>query len=230
MKRKKGEISRSLIAKSRRGRRRECPNCGYEGTFVHFGDPPRWDARCPSCGSLERHRLLALLLRRRPDLLKAKAVLHFAPESCISGVLQKGGGRYVTADISGQADLTLNIEMIDLPDASFDVVFCSHVLEHVNDLKALRELRRILTQGGTLFAMVPIVEGWQETFEDESVTSEADRDLHFGQWDHVRYYGSDFRMRLKDAGFVAEDYTAFGHDVARYGLERGEKVFICRKE
>lgn len=40
---------------------RECTLCGFHGYFKWFGMPPRFDARCPSCGSLERHRLFAIL-------------------------------------------------------------------------------------------------------------------------------------------------------------------------
>ena len=35
---------------------RTCPICGYHGLFQVFGTPPRYDARCGGCGSLERHR------------------------------------------------------------------------------------------------------------------------------------------------------------------------------
>ncbi|MCC5885805.1 MAG: class I SAM-dependent methyltransferase [Gammaproteobacteria bacterium] len=52
---------------------------------------------------------------------------------------------------------------LDLPfaDASFDVVICSEVLEHVFDHRGvIRELRRVLRPGGTLVASVP--RAWPE--------------------------------------------------------------------
>jgi 2-polyprenyl-3-methyl-5-hydroxy-6-metoxy-1,4-benzoquinol methylase len=58
----------------------------------------------------------------------------------------------------GLADLTISIEDIELPDAAFDVVLCSHVLEHVNDRKALMESFRILKPGGIALLMTPVVE------------------------------------------------------------------------
>ena len=42
------------------GRACECSVCGFVGRFRYFGDPPRPSAKCPRCGSLERHRLFAL--------------------------------------------------------------------------------------------------------------------------------------------------------------------------
>ena len=43
---------------------RECPCCGFHGKFIAFGHPPRYDAKCPQCGSLERHRLLFIIDRK----------------------------------------------------------------------------------------------------------------------------------------------------------------------
>ena len=106
---------------------------------------------------------------------------------------------------------------------------CSHVLEHVNDRKALRELKRILRPSGTAILMVPIVEGWDTTYEDPSVSSPEGRDLHFGQSDHIRFYGRDFRDRVRDAGFELTEFTAEEPDVSRYGLLRGDKVFFARR-
>lgn len=46
--------------------------------------------------------------------------------------------------------------MSGIPDASFDAVWCSHVLEHVqNPGLALAEIRRILKPQGLLFLIVP---------------------------------------------------------------------------
>src|ERR1700722_16610286 len=58
---------------------RSCPVCGYHGFFTHFGRPPRLDARCPSCNSLERHRLFWLWFGGDKSKLEGP-LLHFAPE------------------------------------------------------------------------------------------------------------------------------------------------------
>jgi hypothetical protein len=103
------------------------------------------------------------------------------------------------------------------------------VLEHLDDRKALREIRRILADDGLAILTVPLIEGWDRTYEDPAITDPGARELHFGQDDHVRYYGKDFRDRLREAGLVFEEVTAQPADVLRYGLLRGEKVFICRR-
>jgi SAM-dependent methyltransferase len=212
---------------------RECPLCGHRGMFRAHGLPPRFDACCPACGSLERHRLLGCyLLDQSESLLAGRRVLHFAPEPCIAQALQSAPlAAYVTADLHEPAvDEQLNIEKIDKPSNSFDLVLCSHVLEHVDDRQALSELHRILSPGGTAILMVPIVEAWTRTYEDEDIRTHRERELHFNQRDHLRFYGRDFRSRVKETGFeTLSEFTAHGELAARYGLTRGETVFTARK-
>lgn len=48
------------------------------------------------------------------------------------------------------------LEDVPLPDASFDLVTCLDVIEHIDDdIGALRELRRLTRPGGTLLVTVP---------------------------------------------------------------------------
>lgn len=208
---------------------RECPCCDYVGHFKSFGLPPRFDAKCPRCGALERHRLL-VLMNERHGFLSGGDTLHFAPEPQMAVYLKRQCKGYVSADLMDKrADRSENIEQTTFPDESFDQIVASHILEHVNDAKALRELFRVLRPGGRLIAMVPIVEGWTSTYEDQNITEPSNRELHFGQSDHVRFYGRDFRDRLVQGGFNVAEFTAEGKDVVQYGLLRGEKVFVCEK-
>lgn len=126
--------------------------------------------------------------------------------------------------------MKLDLEEIDLPDESINIIIANHVLEHVDDKKAGSELYRILAPKGILICMVPIVEGWSESYENPEIKSASDRWLHFGQYDHVRFYGSDFRERILATGIESlTKLTAEGQDVMIYGLIRGEKVFIFSK-
>jgi SAM-dependent methyltransferase len=149
-------------------------------------------------------------------------VLHFAAEAVVTDmVLKQRPSRYITADLFAAADLQLNIESIELPDGSFDRIICSHVLEHVDDKKALRELRRVLKPGGFLILMVPIIEGWAETFEDPLLASEIERETYFGQHDHVRFYGSDPRKRISARGVHSRcpSRTLFRTDARRKSVQ-----------
>ncbi len=206
----------------------ECPCCFYVGQFTMFD--LRIGAGCPRCGSAERQRLLALAMRASLVDFAGKRVLHFAPELSVRRLIEQSGpAEYVGADLNPAKGTPLDIEAIALPDGRFDVVVASHVLEHVDDGRALREIYRVLSPGGLLVAMVPIVEGWQSTYEDASKQTPRERELHFGQFDHVRFYGADFRERVRAAGYDLSEYTAHGAECVRYALLRGEKVFLCGK-
>jgi len=209
---------------------RECPICGHKGYFYGYGYPFVCDVLCPSCNSLERQRFL-VVADRREKFFEGKDVLHFAPELSVRRYLQSQSlHSYKTADLfAPDVDFKLNIEKIDQPASTYDVVLCSHVLEHVDDRKALLEIHRILRADGILIAMFPIVEGWDATYENAALSDPGDRLLHFGQHDHVRFFGRDARERIRTAGFDLEEFTAEEPDVKRYGLQRGEKVFAGRK-
>jgi SAM-dependent methyltransferase len=206
---------------------RNCNICGQNDLFRPFGWPLRPEAMCPHCGSLERHRLLKLWLDENRERVAGKRVLHFAPETAISNLVRPLTETYVTADIAAGSDLRLNIEEIELPDESYDLIICSHVLEHVDDRAALAEMHRILVVGGIALLMTPIVEGWTKTYENRTITEPNDREVHFGQEDHVRYFGSDFRDRVRSVGFTLDEFTAEGNIVVKHSLLRGERLFIA---
>lgn len=210
---------------------RNCTICGYTGRFYSYGYPLTADVICPSCLSVERHRALALRANQEP-LFEGKDVLHFAPEPSLSAFVRKKGPRsYKTADLfKPGVDLRLDLCAINLPDELVDLVLCLHVLEHVpDDRKAMSEIRRILRPSGVAVLMVPMEEGLDDTYENPAVVSEADRLIHFGQEDHVRFYGKDFRDRLRDAKFSVSEWVSKEPYVLKHGLRRGERVFVCTR-
>ena len=210
----------------------ECNLCGHYGRFYPFGDSPRRGSSCGRCDCKERHRLVKLWFDRNIGEVSDKRILHFAPEPALRELFRAHAGQYCAADINANrpyVDVVLNIESIDLPDESVDIVVASHILEHVDDAKTLSEIHRILSAGGLAVLMFPVIEGWTHTYENASVTTPADRTTHFGQFDHVRYYGSDVRARIRDAGFALSEFTAEEPYVSQHGLMRGEKLFLARK-
>jgi SAM-dependent methyltransferase len=189
-----------------------CPVCEAVAPFKTRKG--RKHAECPSCGAYERHRLLFHYLTHTEGLLApGTRVLHFAANEGIEPQLRaRDDLHYRTADLFAKADLKLDLTDIDQPDASWDLVICYHVLEHVDDdREAMREIFRVLAPGGRAILQVPLQHGREATYEDPSITDPKQRLAHFGQEDHVRLYGTaDFRRRLEAAGFRVEalDYAA----------------------
>ena len=230
-------IERRVQMLRHRGKRVLCPICGRR--FDRFKDDwNRPNVLCWRCGSHERHRAQWLLFQRRPELLNdAPSLLHLAPEWALRRRLaQIDHLRYVTADLfQADVDLHLDITAIDLPDASFGAVLCSHVLEHVlDDGAAMRELRRITAPSGWCLVMVPLDPDRAETYEDPSIVAPEDRERAFSQHDHVRLYAPDIADRLRTAGFVVErirPVEEFGPDaLERCRIGPGEDIWLCRPE
>lgn len=102
----------------------------------------------------------------------------------------------------------MNIEKIY--DDLWGVIICSHVLEHVDDVKALSETYRALRDNGILIVVAPIIEGWKNTYENKDINTDHEREEHFGQNDHVRYYGSDIREKIILQGLQSKKMLHMG--------------------
>ena len=227
-------ILRNLAKRLANGRSLLCPCCDFEGRFRPRIMPlgaPRFDALCSGCGSSERHRLLALALDELDWLRPDDELIHFGPEKHVRPLIATRVASYVTADISGQdVDRREDLQALTLEDASVDVVLAMDVLEHVpDDRRAFLELARVLRPGGRLILHVPMVEAWASTYEDPSITTPAERTLHFGHYDHVRIYGRDIFERIAAAGLEPDSFQAMPKACLRHGLTKGDRILIGRK-
>lgn len=218
---------------------RYCPVCRIPSRrFAEFGRIPRQDAKCPYCLSAERHRLVWLYFEKMTDLFSGspKTMLHVAPEPMFEVRLRKklGSSNYLTADSHDSlAMVRMDIADIPYPDETFDVIYCSHVLEHVQeDRRALSELYRVLKADGWAILAVPIMTE-NRTFEDPSVTDPAVRLEVFGQEDHVRRCGPDYVERIKKVGFRAEVIAPSrflsARQISRMAIIKDEGIFCCVK-
>jgi SAM-dependent methyltransferase len=167
-----------------------------------------------------------------------KKMLHFAPEPEFERKLIKVPAiKYVSADLyNTNAMIKMDITNIDYPNESFDFLYCSHVLEHIkDDRKAIVEIYRVLKKGGQAVIVVPIIA--EMTFEDLSITNPDEREKMFGQHDHLRKYGPDFKDRLTECNFItnviyASDFLT-EKELERIGLkfidEKTTPIFFCKK-
>ncbi|MBK5286716.1 MAG: methyltransferase domain-containing protein [Bacteroidia bacterium] len=227
-------LLRKFISVFYSGIKYECPVCGFHARkflVVHNGE----SKLCPSCGSIERKRLLWLYLNDEIKIQEKNnlKVLHFSPSIAIFRKLKAMDNiNYFPTDFYNPL-IKNHFDITSLPfeEKYFDLIICYHILEHVSDdRKAMNELFRVLNFSGALLTQVPYSEN--ETHEDSSITNPAERKKIFGQEDHVRYYGrSDFKTRLENSGFQVSEikYAAkIGNEKSeKYQLNSNETIFCC---
>ncbi|WP_031527977.1 class I SAM-dependent methyltransferase [Dyadobacter crusticola] len=219
----------------------QCPVCdNHYRKFLPYGrnTSSRENALCPGCLSLERHRLMGLYLKQKTNFFTANLkVLHVAPEYCFIDRFEKMKNLdYITADIeSPLAKVKMDIHQIPFPDNTFDVAFCNHVMEHVDDyVLAMSELHRVLKPGGWALIQSPQDMKYATTYEDPTITDPKEREKHFLQNDHLRLFGRNYNHELEKGGFkVKEDRFVMEElskaEVKKYALPEEEIVYFCQK-
>lgn len=204
-----------------------CPCCGREVIYVPLSEYYSAMARkyqaeqaveesrletlnkeeysCPQCGGSDRDRLIISFLKKEglDEAREGMKVLQIAPAAVITSWIQRHCPHiaYETTDlymdnVSFQSDI-MNMDMIR--DDTYDVIICSHVLEHVqDDRKALSEMKRILKPDGKIVFLVPLDLNASD-IDEEWGLSEAENWRRFGRGDHCRLYNKDGMMhRLEE--------------------------------
>lgn len=212
-----------------KGSNHECVICNQQlKKFITVFEKPQL---CPYCGSLARARRLYDSFLK--DQISGK-VLHFSPPRMLYRRLKKNKAiSYYSSDFEDEflADYRFDITKIDVVYDFFDYIICYHVLEHITqDRKAIQELHRTLKKGGKAFIQTPFKTG--EIYENETITTPAERLRHFGQEDHVRIYSvAGLVNRLKSNGFSKCTVKQFKNTLEdnRKGLTDNEVVIIAEK-
>ncbi len=213
---------------------RFCPACKTPVPgFFRYGQVKNWG--CPGCGSSSRERLVHLALDNNSLSLPAGArILQVAPTERSLVRRFRELGDLLTGDLNPQRyQDAVKLDLTDFSDfGKFDIVYASHVMEHIpDDARILKNLYEQLHPGGQCWLIVPLAEG--PTREGSVEMSAREREKLFGQWDHVRMYGDDFADRIAAAGFSVSviapgDVTI--EDQRKYGLWDGDKIFVGKKE
>jgi SAM-dependent methyltransferase len=187
---------------------------------------------CPKCGSYERHRLQKLVL----DRLAAEELIDFANARClqfapdpITPALRRLCREVVTADISPKAEsIRLDITNIDADDASFDLVYASHVLEHIpNDLDALREIHRVLKPGGA--AILPVPRVTDKTIEYGRAKPEDEDHWRLVGYDYYNRYEKFFdTVKLYHSHDFPEKFQTYVYDTIK-NKRFEDEVPVCSK-
>jgi SAM-dependent methyltransferase len=190
---------------------------------------------------------MALYLKRFTPTLKSSSVLHFAAEKSIRLQIAAVAKEYITADLQpeyraeeinrqeflpNEIEVQADITDLPFPEGRFDVVVCSHVLEHVHDdAKALREIYRVLKPESWALLQTPLDKGRIVTLERPDIDTPALRQKYYQQVDHVRLYGREIYNRFIAAGFLPAIIPpeSVCSDPKFFGLWPDEDLMIARK-
>ena len=193
---------------------------------------------CPVCGAYDRDRLMIAFLEEvMAENGEKLRMLQIAPSPAIERYAQdREDIRYESTDlmmqnVSFRADLQ-HMDMVG--DETYDIIVCSHVLEHVeNDVQAMEELYRTLKPNGLCLVLVPLIVGKMDTEEQWGCTPEENW-RRFGQGDHSRLYGKkDFIRRLQSVGFYVNELGKewFGEEFyGEYGFDDLSVMYVATKE
>ncbi|MFN2498986.1 MAG: methyltransferase domain-containing protein [Pyrinomonadaceae bacterium] len=208
----------------------ECPCCGWTGRrfydYIEVGYTAH-NSACPQCDSHARHRAFHVWLREVYRIKDKKGVaLVFAPEQALAPLWEEATQlKLIRVDIANARGVNVlaNLENLPIRSDSMDLIWCHHVLEHVeHDVQAIGELQRVLhTRAGELIVSVPMEPG---TVTDEYGFA----DPHMsGHW---RMYGDDFVDRLAQSGLTVKEcsHQLSPEQFRRFGITP-ERFYICRK-
>lgn len=193
---------------------------------------------CPKCKAFDRDRLIIAFLDHLETEKKEKIkLLQIAPSYVIenyaknrSDIIYESTDLYMN-NVTFTADIQ---DMYMVRDETYDVIICSHVLEHVeDDAKAILELKRILKPKGLCIVLVPLIVGKNET-DEKWGCSELENWRLFGQGDHARLYGKkDFINKFESNGFFVNELGEewFGKDFFEiHGFDQYSLLYVMTKD
>lgn len=239
-----------------RGSNAQCPLCKssineFRDFGVRFdivekrqivGALPLANDICPVCYGASRSRLIGLFLDHAAENASSPLrVLHMAPDIGVYyWIRNRPEFDYVACDLEPERyTIVPQVEKADInclpyEDRSFDLVICSHVLEHIpDDRKAMGEIKRVLKPGAAALLMVPEALVGDETEEDITLSDPRQREERFGQDDHVRLYSrKDFVVRLEASGFDVTGFDGFSdypEEAKDWRLNPMERLWVARR-
>lgn len=184
------------------------------GARTTFKDPPSWALRLgrilpsPSrdVSARECQHKVARLLAQRPADRRRVLVVGCGDGTAGYGALaQVEGASWVETDVSlaGRAAIVCDASDLPLADASFDLVICIAVLEHVLEpQRCVDEMHRVLADDGIVWATTPFMQ-----------------QVHMGEFDFTRFTRSGHRWLFRSFDEVASGVATGPASVVVWSIE-----------
>ncbi len=119
------------------------------------------------------------------------------------------------------------IEAMPYEDSSFDIVFCSEVLEHLSDEQlslGLKEINRVLRKGGYLIGTVPFEEN---LLDNIVICPECGKRYH--RWGHLQSFDKlRIKSVLKEVGLEIMTVSTYAFpDFSRHSIKDKVKSLLA---
>lgn len=199
-----------------------CEICGGTRIQIRTDPSPRIGSRCLSCRGTAHHRgtfaVLRSLYGAKLDGLRGRAVYEISAHGALYKALRQYsreiGFSFMCSELSTPGVRSENVEALSFPDASFDLITSTGLMEHVeHDEVAYREIARVLRHGGHYVFTVPYHEGSGTIIRarrksDGSIENLCEPEYHSDPWHPGgiftwRNYGPDIVQTMERAGLRA---------------------------
>lgn len=225
-----------------------CNICNSDNWADFAGRP---GAKCATCGSLERTRLLKLYLDKRHFSFNKKTIFHCAPEPGLYNLISSSDTlKYQAVDFNPKISNDIFVEKFDLcvdsknlPANYFDIIIHNHVMEHIicDTTAVFYHLHRSLKNDGLHCFSLPF---HPSRHYEESLRplSEKERAEKFGQKDHVRWFsvvdfsitiGMVFDIKPYDwypiNNFTEDELCSINFPEKSWNRIDGSTIFVCSK-
>ncbi|MCM1425830.1 MAG: glycosyltransferase [Eubacterium sp.] len=208
----------------------------YEQHYI-IGGGYRQNCICPCCQSMDRERWLYYVLKNKTDIFQCDGrVLHFAPEERVAELIKQNKKiDYYTGDVVARRAMHItDITDIQYKDEIFDYVISNHIMEHISEEeKAVSEIKRVLKKDGKWIFSFPICTD-MKTYEDENIILPEERLAVYGQEDHVRLYGCDYKERFEKYGLKIQVYSPQDEldreQIEKLGFIKDDIIMIAMKK
>jgi Methyltransferase domain len=222
------------------GGSRHCPVCEWQGrSFRAFlsADEVITDCICPGCGSFDRHRQLVLGVRAELETTRGsrsgpRMILGYSLSTALRFLLEhEGVARCFRTDIAvGEdrfaPDFVSDLRRTPFDRETFDWIFCSHVLEHIQEMDlCVNEILRMLKPGGLAWIQVPFEPGAAHSRRIEIDPHRA----HAHAWQFAPDFGTLIERDGWEVTEIIAEQMLSSEERRSYGIDSRERFWLARK-
>lgn len=199
---------------------------------------------CPHCRCTDRDRHLWLYINKLglfDSITESATILHVAPEFPIVRKILLKTKRIILGDLYPEKYKNhffpvhkIDLTHIDVEDNIFALFIANRILEHIVKYEdVIKEIYRVLKKKGIAILQTPFSPMIYNNFEDPMINTDEEREIFYGQNNHVRLFGLRLFNDLKEVGFkslyIEHNNLIAEYDPVKYGVNSKEGLILAIK-